>query len=227
VSGLPVRRRLRKVKRLATDVVFMPVSSMRSGQVVACSMSLLIAGFLLTRGFIGIVPGRPVFVLLGLGLGVSAVLGLAIDHVEVRARRERPEHVLADEVSRCRRFGHPLSLVAIRCTEPAGRRVVGRTRGTDRAWRHRSTTMVMLPETTPEGAALFVRRVADLVPLEAVRVATFPEDALTVDGLQDALHPIDPASLVAVADGGTGERRAAPALRLAPEPEDRRAAGER
>ncbi|CAN5431734.1 hypothetical protein BH10ACT1_BH10ACT1_22630 [soil metagenome] len=191
-------RGVRVRKRLASDQVLRPVSAMRPGQLVACSVSLLAAGFLLTRGFIGIVPGRPLFVILGVVLAASAVIGLAIDHVEVRSSRQRPDHALIDEVSRSRRFGHPLSLVSVRCPDATGTRLVGRMRGTDRAWRQRGQYIVMLPETDQEGAARFVRRIADLAPVDAVRLATFPDDAVTVDGLYASLHPVGPVPLAAV-----------------------------
>lgn len=171
---------------------------MRSGQVVACSVSLLAAGFLLTRGFIGLVPGRPVFVLLGIGLTASAVIGLAIDHVEVRASRQRPEHALVEELNRSRRHGHALSVAALPCTDDDGHRLVGRMRTTDRAWRRRRSMVVLLPETDAVGAARFVRRVTDLASGGNVRVATFPDDALTVDGLMAALHPPVRIPLVSV-----------------------------
>lgn len=184
------RARLNEVAPLNGDVVMRPVSAMRSGQVVACSVSLVAAGVLLARGFIGVVPGRPVWALIGLGLAASAILGLAIDHVDVRSKRESPDHVLIQEVSRCRRFGHPLSLVSLPCTPETGHRVIGRMRGTDRAWRQRGSIIAMLAETDPDGSADFVRRVSDLVPVDKVRVATFPNDAVTVDGLYAALKPV-------------------------------------
>lgn len=189
LGRLHPRRRLRRL-RVASEVVLRPVSAMRPGQVLACSVSLVAAGVLLTRGFIGVVPGRPVFVVLGILLGVSAVVGLAIDQVEVRASRQRPEHALIDEIARSRRFGHALALVSVPCTEAVGHRVVVRMRNTDRAWRHRGDLVVLMPETDEDGATRFARRIADLVPADHLRAAVFPTDAVTVDGLYEALRPL-------------------------------------
>lgn len=200
-ASLRNRRRAGSFERLGFGVVFRPVSAMRSGQVLACSLSLLAAGVLLTHGFIGLFPGRPVFVVLGGGLAASAVIGLAVDHVSVLASRQRPEHVLIDEVGRSRRFGHSLTLVAVRCSTGTDHRLVGRMRSTDRAWRLRNELFIMLAETDEVGAARFGNRIGDLVPSGDVRMATFPSDALTVDGLFDALHPVDPRPLLMI-DGG-------------------------
>ncbi len=165
-------------------MVLRPVSAMRSAQVVACSFSLLAAGVLLARGFTGLVPSRPAFLLLGAGLGISAVLGLVIDHVEVRSRRLRPDHVLVDEVNRSRRFGHSLTLLCVTCPEAVSRRVVSRLRSTDWAWREKGKTYVLLVETRRAEAVVLVERIGDLVAVPSVGLASFPDDALTIDGLR-------------------------------------------
>lgn len=177
--------------RSGASVVFRPVSAMRSGQLVACSISLLVAGVLLARGFIGLIPSRPAFLLLGIGLGLSAVLGLVIDHVEVRTRAQRPDHVLVDEVNRSRRFGHHLSLVRVDCPEDTARWVVGRLRSTDWAWRRRGATYLLLVETDRGGALELIERQADHLPATAFRLAVFPDDAVTVGGLHAALHALE------------------------------------
>lgn len=187
--------------RSGAAVVFRPVSAMRSGQVIACSFSLLAAGVLLARGFIGLVPGRPVFLLLGLGLGVSAVLGLAIDHVEVRTRAQRPDHVLVDEVNRSRRFGHQLVLVRVDCTEDTARWLVGRLRSTDWAWRRRGATYLLLVETDRAGARELIERQSERLPTSAFRLAVFPDDALTVGALHGALRPLEPTPGLSTAAG--------------------------
>lgn len=187
--------------RSGASVVFRPVSAMRSGQVIACSFSLLAAGVLLARGFIGLIPGRPVFLLLGLGLGVSAVLGLAIDHVEVRTRAQRPDHVLVDEVNRSRRFGHQLVLVRVDCTENTARWLVGRLRSTDWAWRRRGETYLLLVETDRTGARELIERQSARLPTSAFRLAVFPDDALTVGALHGALRPLESAPDPSTAGG--------------------------
>ena len=179
----------RAARSVRADGVLRPVSTLRPGQVAACSASLLVAGILLTRGFIGVLPGRPVFVLAGLALAVSAVLGLAVDHVAVRHSPERPDEVLATEVHRSRRHGHRLALVSIECDEATGLEVVRRIRITDRAWRRRNRLVVLLVETDRAGVDGFVERIADLVEPVRVLASVFPDDAITVEGLEAGLRP--------------------------------------
>lgn len=214
-SARRIHRLTQASGRTAFGIVLRPVSAMRSGQVLACSLSLLVAGVLLTHGFIGVYPGRPVFVALGGILGLSAVIGLTIDHVSVQASRQRPEHLLVEEVSRSRRFGHSLSLVAVHCPASSDHRLIGRMRGTDRAWRQRNDLFVMLSETDVLGAAQFAQRIAGLVPFGAIRSATFPDDALTVDGLLDALHRLTPSPLVAVDSESSAQPGRRDRIRLA------------
>ena len=167
-----------------------PFPTMKPGSVAACSMSLLVAGFLLTRGFIGFNPGRPLFLVLGVLLAVSATVGLAADHVAVRISREHPRDVLAGELSRSRRYGHPMTLVSVRCDPDMGTRIIARMRGCDRAWRDRGELRLLLSETNRAAVLGFVDRIDDLAPSDRVRSATFPDDALTVEGLERALAPV-------------------------------------
>ena len=201
-----------------------PVSAMRGGQVLAFSVTLVAAGVLLTRGFIGLTPARPVFLVLGALLAVSALLGLGLEHVEVRSVHRSPDHVLIDELHRSRRFGHPLSLVRVRCDDTDGQRVIARLRGTDRAWRQRGWLYVLLAETDGGGAAELVQRiVVDLPGVEAQR-ASFPDEALTIDGLIEVLRrEREPSAAVAtmsvtyddgVADGEASEKGVAPVFKL-------------
>ncbi len=173
--------------RPAEDAVLSAAPRMRPGTVVGCCVSLLVAGILLARGFVGVLPSRPVYVALGGVLAATALLGLVIDHVSVRVRPDRPDQILVGELERSRRHGHALTLVTIACTHDVGLEVVTRLRTTDRAWRARGVLVVMLVETARPGAVEFLARLGGLVTREDVRVASFPTDAVTVDGLFDAL----------------------------------------
>lgn len=176
----------------ATDAVLCPAPSMRPGAVVGCCVSLLAAGVLLARGFVGVLPSRPVYLALGGVLAGTALLTLVIDNVAVRVRAERPEHTLIDELGRCRRYGRPLALVEVRCPEQVVLQVVARLRTSDRAWRERGALLLLLTETDRQGAVRFATRLGGLVPLGGVRVASFPEDAVTAHGLVGALSAPEP-----------------------------------
>jgi hypothetical protein len=163
--------------------VLCAVPRMRPGTVLGCVVSLLAAGVLLARGFVGMLPSRPVYLLLGGILAGTALLGLVIDHISVVVRAERPDHVLVAELDRSRRHGHPLALVSVPCDDAVGLDVVSHLRTTDRAWRAGDVLFVLLVETDRFGSAPFAARLADLVDPESVRWACFPEDAVTSDGL--------------------------------------------
>ncbi len=164
------------------------VHGVRPGQVLACSMSLLCAGVLLTRGFIGLVPGRPVYVVLGVVLAGSALWALSVDHVGLRVTADRPLDLLTDEVNRSRRFGHPLTVVHARCDPATATEMAKQMRACDRAWHRRGGLAIMLVETDGRGARSVVDRIAEVVDLADVRVVTFPDDALTVPQLLDPDH---------------------------------------
>ncbi len=168
--------------------VVRPVATMSRVQVAACSVSLLAAGVLLTHGFIGFVPGRPVFVVLGVVLGATAVAGLTFDHVSVQPIAARPDHVVIEELNRCRRWSHSLTLVSVRCSAEVGDRIVRRMRCEDRAWRQRGRLELLLVETDRIQAEAFLLRLADLVESENVKLASFPEDAVTIDELYARLR---------------------------------------
>src|SRR5690606_33278865 len=88
------------------------------------------------------------------------------------------------------------TVVQVRCDEATGRQIAMRMRACDRAWRRRGTLAVMLVETDGTGARSAVQRIAQHVPLADIRLATFPDDTLTVEGL------LDPApTATEVADG--------------------------
>ncbi|HEU5149447.1 MAG TPA: hypothetical protein VFU19_03055 [Iamia sp.] len=169
--------------RWAGDTVLCAVPRVRPGTVLGASVTLLVAGVLLARGFVGLLPSRPIYLLLGGVLVATALLGLTVDHVSVVVRPERPDHVLVAELDRSRRHGHALSLVAVRCDAEVALDVVSRLRTTDRAWRTGDVLFVLLVETDRAGAATFAARMAHLVPADAVRWASFPDDAVTSDGL--------------------------------------------
>lgn len=169
--------------RWATDTVLCAVPRVRPGTVLGASVTLLVAGVLLARGLVGVLPSRPVSLLLGGVLVATALLGLTVDHVSVVVRPEHPDHVLVAELDRSRRHGHPLSLVALRCPAEVALDVVSHLRTTDRAWRTGGVLFAVLVETDGAGAAAFADRVVPLVPPDAVRWASFPEDAVTSDGL--------------------------------------------
>ena len=74
-------------------------------------------------------------------------------------------------------------------------------RSTDRAWRQRGSVIAMLAETDQDGARQFVARISDVVAPTDVQLSSFPDDAVTVDGLYDTLHAAEPVrNLVAVED---------------------------
>lgn len=205
MRGRALGRRARRVGRSissAPDAVLSSRAGMRPGAVIGCCVSLVVAGVLLARGFVGVVPGRPVELLMGGLLAGTALLSLVIDHVAVRVRTERPDHVLVTELDRCRRYGHPLTLAEVRTDEVAALRIVSRLRTPDRAWRVGATLVVLLAETDGAGGLRFVDRLSDLVGANEVRLASFPEDAVTADGLYAALAPppAEPTSRP-VADG--------------------------
>lgn len=212
-----VSRRIRSGRR-TRELVMRPVSAMPGGQVVAFSITLIAAGVLLTRGFIGMAPARPVFLVLGGLMVASALLGLGLEHVEVRSVRRPPVHALVDELQRSRRFGHPLSVVRIRCDDADGQRAIARLRGTDRAWRQRGWLYALLTETDAEGAALFVKRIGAVLPGVEAQRASFPDEAVTIDGLFEVLRrdPTPPMHLAAVERTGHNDDDDQPVLAVAP-----------
>lgn len=197
------------------DAVLCAVPRMRPGTVLGCCVSLLVAGVLLARGFVGVLPSRPVYLLLGGVLAGTALLGLVVDHISVVVRAERPDHVLVAELDRSRRHGHPLTLVSVRCDEAVGLEVVSHLRTTDRAWRAGEVLFVLLVETDREGAAPFASRMASLVAPDAIRQASFPADAVTSDGLYARLSA--PADGLPDVEAGTviAETGSDPAIAIA------------
>lgn len=169
------------------DAVLSPVPRMRPGTVLCFCVSLLVAGVLLARGFVGMLPSRPVYLLMGGILAGTALLGLVVDHISVVVRAERPDHVLVAELDRSRRHGHPLTLVSVPCDADVGLEVVSHLRTTDRAWRAGDLLFVLLVETDRDGGLAYADRLTPLVPVDSMRVATFPTDAVTSEGLYRCL----------------------------------------
>jgi len=178
--------------RPVDDAVVHAEAGMKAGQLVAGSISLVVAGLLLARGFIGFSPGRPLFVVLGVALAVSATLGLAVDHVRIRPTREHPTEVFASELARSRRYRHHLALLEVAGDAATEDRVVRMLRASDRAWHHHRHLRILLPETDAEGAIGLASRLQHELGLSSVRAATFPADALTMEGLEHALSPVGP-----------------------------------
>lgn len=101
-----------------------------------------------------------------------------------------PHAALAQEVARSRRYGHPLTLIGIvPVQEGAEAEVRRRIRTVDRAWVTHEAILVLLPESdAAEGRALAgrLRAASPLLARAAMRVASFPADALTTEALLDA-----------------------------------------
>lgn len=172
------------------EAVLCAVPRMRPGTVLGACVSLLIAGVLLARGFVGALPSRPVYLVLGGALAGTALIGLVVDHVSVVVRAERPDHLLVTELDRSRRYGHSLTLVSVRCDQAIGLEVVSRLRTTDRAWWTGGRLYLLLVETDRDEAVRFVRRLEGLVGPETVRRASFPTDAVTTEGLYACLDGV-------------------------------------
>lgn len=161
-------------------------------QLAACTVGLLASGVFLARGFIGLQPGRPAALIAGFVLAAWSVIGLAADHIAVRAAPEKPEEALQRELNRSRRHVHALALVRFLCDAGQATQVIGRLRSTDQAWWDRGNHLVvLLPETERDEAVRFVGRIHDLLPSTPVQLAAFPDDGLTNGALLDALreHP--------------------------------------
>jgi hypothetical protein len=104
----------------------------------------------------------------------------------------RPDE-LELELQRSRRFGRPMALVRFRpgaaATEAAAR-VAGTGRQVDRVWTIGPDILVLLPESGPSQAQAYVARLTRSLPAlaEPPRVATFPNDGLTLSALAAELY---------------------------------------
>ena len=134
---------------------------------------------------------------------------------------EDPWNAVTRELDRSRRYRHPLTVVRISPGEPSGHRsLAARTRREGRpgrradplatavaavrravrsgdcAWTDEGAVYVLLPETDARGAEVMVGRVRAAFPAMAaeadVRIASFPEHALTARGLRAAVTGREP-----------------------------------
>jgi len=150
---------------------------------------------------------------------------------------EDPWNAVTRELDRSRRYRHPLTVVRISPGEPSGHRsLAARTRREGRpgrradplatavaavrravrsgdcAWTDEGAVYVLLPETDARGAEVMVGRVRAAFPAMAaeadVRIASFPEHALTARGLRAAVTGREPRFRQAGAPLGDLEWRA-------------------
>ena len=142
---------------------------------------------------------------------LRAVLVLLLFGCVVVASRRRPEpqglgrsaesgwqHV-ARELERSRRHGRPMALAripmdagALESSTPAAEdRLTPALRATDHVWGQDGDVLVLLAETTSAQAQDALQRVLALLPGRAttdpVRIASFPEDGLTLTALCECL----------------------------------------
>ena len=145
--------------------VLRPEPGMKPGQLVACSVSLVVAGLLLTRGFIGFNPGRPAVPRARRRPGGQRHgAGSPSTTSRIRTSPERPLEVFAAELEplppvrpRPRRAGDRLR----RLRAPSGSwAACGRPTGRWRAPR----PPVLLPETDWDGVHGFAARIEAQVP---------------------------------------------------------------
>jgi len=95
---------------------------------------------------------------------------------------------LRREVHRCRRYRRSLALLGIPLTAADGHRALrSSVRVLDTIWQDGSQFFVLLPETGREAAREMVARLARSEPsvldVAMVRIAVFPDDAMTLGSL--------------------------------------------
>ena len=95
------------------------------------------------------------------------------------------------ELYRCRRYRRPLALLGLSLETTDREELEARLRVLDRTWSDGSQLYVLLPETGREAADATVARLAaaerSVLDLAAVRIAAFPDDALTCGALLAAV----------------------------------------
>jgi hypothetical protein len=95
------------------------------------------------------------------------------------------------ELYRSRRYGRPLTLIGVPGASDGIERLRHALRAIDRAWHVRGQFYILVPEGDADmGRALLSRLEeveAGLLERRTALVATFPEDALTGDGLIEAV----------------------------------------
>lgn len=110
---------------------------------------------------------------------------------------ELPVAVLARELARSRRYGHPLALIAIippngrpRAAADAATRICRHVRAVDSIWASPGGVFILLPESDGDDASALLARLrleaADAVDGVTTHVAAFPEDALTAAALLES-----------------------------------------
>lgn len=109
-----------------------------------------------------------------------------------------PWQVVRWELNRARRHSRPLTLARIPLAAPSATQpdrlvieaALPALRATDVTWLHRDQLMLLLPETDRASAQRCVDRVVEALAGRAcsdARLAAFPEDALTLEALREAL----------------------------------------
>lgn len=104
------------------------------------------------------------------------------------------------ELMRSRRHERPFVLLAVPA-EARQQQLTRLLRATDAAWADRGSCYILLAECTKAEAVRFLTRAREYFPAAfadgAVRWASFPVDGLTVDGLLEALSPVEDATVQA------------------------------
>ncbi|MDP8905452.1 MAG: hypothetical protein M3N29_09115 [Chloroflexota bacterium] len=136
-------------------------------------------------------------------------------HVEIAAARQAGWDALHAEIARSRRHGRSFVLLSMTATMAgaASRSATSQmqslfekaqliqplVRATDYVWPDRSSVYVLLAECDLPGARDFVsralRKLAAVDPATQFAYAHFPQDAVTVAGLFEAMRPVGPNGL--------------------------------
>lgn len=156
----------------------------------------LLGGFVATGTVVVVclVTVPPLPLALALGAGATALLAQAsLSLAPARAPASRhPLEALMSEVERSRRYRRHCTLARV----SGAAEDTGETRRTDEVWDIGGDLMLLMPETTRAGAELAVTRLVGERADGDLAIATFPDDALTVHGLLDAIRTHGPAPVV-------------------------------
>lgn len=121
-------------------------------------------------------------------------LRFSVRHALGHEHHEEPSTVIARELTRSRRYGHPLALIGIlppsdrwSSNEDGGRTIRRHVRSIDTVWASDAGIFILLPETDGRDADVVLRRLrldaADVVEKAVAHVAAFPAGALTTAAL--------------------------------------------
>jgi hypothetical protein len=121
-------------------------------------------------------------------------LRFGVGHARSHEHPEEPSTVIARELTRSRRYGHPLALIGIvppsdgwSSNEDCGRTIRGHVRSIDTVWASDAGIFILLPETDGRDANAVLRRLrlhaAEVVEGATAHVAAFPARALTAAAL--------------------------------------------